>query len=121
MVIAVGQFRFVGGTVLGWEEALYGHPSVIEAVVAGVPHHVLGEDVGAWVVLRGDANTTAEDLRTFLLERLAAYKVPRTLHIVDALPRNAAGKVVVRLLPLESRAPEKTEPSDGDNRPIGGR
>ncbi len=117
-VIIRGGHNVVPGEV---EEALYGHPSVIEAVVAGVPHQVLGEDVGAWVVLRDDANTTGDDLRRFLLERLAAYKVPRTLHIVDALPRNAAGKVVVRLLPSEGRAAEKTELSDGDNHPIGGR
>jgi len=76
------------------EEVLYAHPDVVEAAVAGIPHHVLGEDVGAWVVLSEGSDTTAADLRSFLLERLADFKVPRQLRIIDQLPRNASGKVV---------------------------
>jgi acyl-CoA synthetase (AMP-forming)/AMP-acid ligase II len=91
-VIIRGGHNVVPGEV---EEVLFAHPSVAEAVVAGIPHDVLGEDVGAWVVLREDTDTTASDLRAFLLERLADYKVPRAWKIVDFLPRNAAGKVVV--------------------------
>jgi long-chain acyl-CoA synthetase len=91
-VIIRGGHNVVPGEV---EEVLFAHPSVAEAVVAGIPHDVLGEDVGAWVVLREDTGTTASDLRAFLLERLADYKVPRALQIVESLPRNAAGKVVV--------------------------
>jgi long-chain acyl-CoA synthetase len=81
------------------EEVLYAHPAVVEAAVAGIRHDVLGEDVAAWVVLQQGSHVSPEDLRVFLLERLAGYKVPRSLSIVDALPRNAAGKVVVRELP----------------------
>jgi acyl-CoA synthetase (AMP-forming)/AMP-acid ligase II len=57
---------------------------------------VLGEDVGAWVVLR--ETTDLDELRGFLLERLADYKVPRRITVLDALPRNESGKVVKSLL-----------------------
>jgi long-chain acyl-CoA synthetase len=75
------------------ENALYAHPDVVEAVVAGIPHDVLGEDVGAWVVLRDGSESHEDELRAFLQARLADYKVPRRLRIVAELPRNAAGKV----------------------------
>jgi len=74
------------------EAALFEHPAVGEAAVAGVPHPVLGEDVAAWVVLHGTA--TVDELRSFLLTRLADYKVPRRITVVDALPRNESGKVL---------------------------
>jgi len=74
------------------EAALFEHPAVAEAAVAGIPHAVLGEDVAAWVVLRDKADP--EELRTFLLERLADYKVPRRITVLDELPRNESGKVV---------------------------
>ena len=80
------------------EELLFAHPDVVDAAVAGVPHDVLGEDVEAWVVVQNGSDTGALELREFLLEGLAAYKVPRTLHLVASLPRNAAGKVVKRSL-----------------------
>lgn len=82
------------------EAALYEHPAVREAAVAGVAHPVLGEDVGAWVVLRtGHNDVGPEDLRAFCAERLADYKVPRRITFVDALPRNATGKVLKAELP----------------------
>jgi acyl-CoA synthetase (AMP-forming)/AMP-acid ligase II len=74
------------------EAALFEHPAVAEAAVAGVPHPVLGEDVAAWVVLR--ENVDRDELRRFLLERLADYKVPRSITVVYALPRNESGKVL---------------------------
>jgi acyl-CoA synthetase (AMP-forming)/AMP-acid ligase II len=91
------------------EEVLYAHPAVVEAVVAGIPHDVLGEDVGAWVVLSEGSDTSAADLRAFMLEHLADYKVPRSLRILDRLPRNASGKVVKS--ELEMTRP--TAPSPG--------
>jgi acyl-CoA synthetase (AMP-forming)/AMP-acid ligase II len=91
------------------EEVLSAHPAVVEAVVAGIPHDVLGEDVGAWVVLSEGSDTSAADLRAFLLERLADYKVPRQLWIIDRLPRNASGKVVKSQLEM----PRPTAPSPG--------
>jgi acyl-CoA synthetase (AMP-forming)/AMP-acid ligase II len=75
------------------ENALFAHPDVVDAVVAGIPHDVLGEDVGAWVVLRAGSETTEGELGAFVAGRLADYKVPRRLRIVDQLPRNASGKV----------------------------
>lgn len=84
-----GGHNVVPGEV---EAALFEHPAVAEAAVAGIPHAVLGEDVGAWVVLRDGAD--AEEVRGFLLERLADYKVPRRITVLEALPRNESGKVV---------------------------
>jgi acyl-CoA synthetase (AMP-forming)/AMP-acid ligase II len=78
------------------EAALYEHPAVQEAAVAGIPHAVLGEDVAAWIVLAPGATATADDLRGFCAERLSDYKVPRRFTFVDELPRNATGKVVKR-------------------------
>jgi long-chain acyl-CoA synthetase len=85
------------------EAVLFAHPDVAEAAVAGIPHPVLGEDVAAWVVLRGDATSSVEDLRAFMLERLADYKVPRRISLVDTLPRNEAGKVVKGRLPSDDQ------------------
>ncbi len=88
-IIIRGGHNVVPGEV---EAALFEHSAVSEAVVSGVPHPVLGEDVAAWVVLH-DA-TSSDELRTFLLDRLADYKVPRRITVVDALPRNESGKVM---------------------------
>ena len=88
-MIIRGGHNVVPGEV---EAALFEHPAVAEAAVAGIPHAVLGEDVAAWVVLRKPADL--EELRSFLLERLADYKVPRRITVLDALPRNESGKVV---------------------------
>jgi len=82
------------------EAALFEHPGVVEAAVSGVPHPVLGEDVAAWVVLGDD--TSVDELRAFLLERLADYKVPRRITVVEVLPRNESGKVLKSLLEVES-------------------
>ncbi len=81
------------------ESVLYEHPAVREAAVAGVPHDVLGEDVGAWVVLAPGAQIAEVDLRAFCAERLADYKVPRSIAFLDDLPRNATGKVLKQELP----------------------
>lgn len=80
------------------EDVLYAHPDVVEAAVAGIPHAVLGEDVGAWVVLREGSECSADDLDVHLRASLATFKVPRPVHVVTSLPRNAAGKVVSREL-----------------------
>src|SRR5690606_12010037 len=76
------------------ESVIYEHPAVQEAAVAGVAHTVLGEDVGAWVVLAPGATADADELRSWCAERLSDYKVPRRWTFVDALPRNPTGKVV---------------------------
>jgi len=99
-MIIRGGHNIVPGEV---EAALFEHPRVIEAAVAAVPHEVLGEDVAAWLVL-SEPLPSVDDLRAFLLERLADYKVPRRITVVDALPRNEAGKVLKdRLVAHEER------------------
>ncbi len=76
------------------EAAMLGHPAVDEAAVFAVPDERLGEEVGAAVVL-GDAPAppTPTELRAYLGERLAAFKVPRTILIVDEIPKGPTGKV----------------------------
>lgn len=77
------------------EEALASHPAVADAHVVGVPDPVRGENVAAFVVLRPGAAVTVEALRAFCRARLASYKTPRHLFVVegDAVPRTASGKV----------------------------
>ena len=74
------------------ENVLYEHPAVIDAVVVGLPHPVLGEDVAAVVVVRSP--TPAQELQDMVRARLAEHKVPHRIVFVDRLPRNASGKVV---------------------------
>jgi fatty-acyl-CoA synthase len=80
------------------EEVLYRHPAVAEAAVVGVPHPTWGEVPHAVVVLKPGAELTADDLFRFCEPYLARYKIPRSLTVVDALPRNASGKVLKRAL-----------------------
>ncbi len=75
------------------EEVLAAHPRVGEVAVGGTPSDEWGEVVTAWVVPDGPAPTLAE-LAEWAAASLASYKVPRKLHVVDELPRNALGKVV---------------------------
>jgi long-chain acyl-CoA synthetase len=79
------------------EAVIFEHPDVHDVAVIGVPHEVLGEEVGAVVVLRPGAGVSADDLRTHVAERLAGFKVPAHVYFrVEPLPRNPAGKVLKR-------------------------
>jgi acyl-CoA synthetase (AMP-forming)/AMP-acid ligase II len=78
------------------DEVLLTHPAVAEAVCFGVPDAKYGEEVAAAVVLRGEAG--AADLLAHCRERLAAFKVPKTIHIVAQIPRTATGKVQRRVV-----------------------
>ncbi len=80
------------------EEVLFEHPKIREAAVVGVPDEVRGETVKAFVVLEEEQDLTLEDLRTFCKEKMAVYKVPTDLEIVDTLPKTAVGKVLRREL-----------------------
>lgn len=73
------------------DEVLLQHPAVAEAVAFGSPHSAWGEEVAAAVVLKSEA--TEKDLITFARQRLADYKVPRKLFIVERIPRTATGKI----------------------------
>lgn len=77
------------------ENALYEHPEVMDATVVGVPHKVLGEEVGAIVQLTPDAAVTQEELQAFVRQQLAAFMVPaHFLFKSEPLPRNANGKIL---------------------------
>jgi len=79
------------------EDALYAHPGVVDCTVFGVPDPVLGERLKAMVELR-DTGVTAEDLLAHCRDRLAGFKCPEIVELVDTLPRDPNGKVLKRLL-----------------------
>ena len=77
------------------EGVLYEHPAVMDASVVGLPHKQLGEEPGAAVTLKAGAEASEEELRAFVAERLARFKVPvRILVLDETLPRNANGKIL---------------------------
>jgi long-chain acyl-CoA synthetase len=78
------------------EEVLYEHPAVAEAAVLAVPHAELGEEVGAAVALKAGAEAAPEELQAFVKERVAAYKYPRHVWLVDELPKGPTGKILKR-------------------------
>lgn len=84
------------------DEVLLAHPAVGEAIAFGVPHPTWGEEVAAAVVLRPDAASGGDvmeaELVAFCRERLADFKRPKRLHITDAIPRTATGKIQRRLV-----------------------
>ena len=85
------------------EAAVLEHPSVHEVAVFGVPHERLGEEVAATVMLRAGASLTDVELREYLAEHLSAHKIPTRVHFSDdPLPRNAAGKILKRMLREEA-------------------
>ncbi len=78
------------------EDALNEHEAVADVAVIGIEHPDLGEEVGAVVVLQPDAQASVADLQSFAKERVAAYKYPRHVWIVDELPKDSSGKVLRR-------------------------
>jgi len=78
------------------EEVLYEHPDVAEAAVIGLPHESLGEEIGAAVALKDGALADPDELREFVKERVAAYKYPRHIWILDELPKGPTGKLLRR-------------------------
>ena len=80
------------------EEALAHHPDVAEVAVIGVPHERWGETVKALVVPRAGAEPSPDELIAFARDRLAGYKLPRSIELVDELPRTPSGKVLKREL-----------------------
>jgi long-chain acyl-CoA synthetase len=76
------------------EEILRGMPQIQDVAVIGVPDEKWGESVKAIVVLKKDAKLSSEDIVTFCKERLAAYKIPKSVEFADAIPRTPTGKIL---------------------------
>jgi acyl-CoA synthetase (AMP-forming)/AMP-acid ligase II len=75
------------------DEVLMDHPAVAQAVAFAMPHDKLGEDVAAAIVLRDGASATEREVREFAAKRLADFKVPRKIVILDEIPKGATGKL----------------------------
>lgn len=97
MVVSGGENVYPGEV----EDLIAAHPDVVEAAVVGVPDADFGQRLRAVVVRRPDTSITEEDVRDLVRRELARHKVPRDVVFVDALPRNAAGKVLTRELVAE--------------------
>jgi long-chain acyl-CoA synthetase len=95
------------------EEVLYRHPSVGEVAVVGVPDPKWGERLKAFIVPRGDARPCAEELIAHCGTLLSAFKVPREYELIDALPRNANGKVLKRVLAASAARAAAGAPEPG--------
>ena len=110
------------------DEALMNHPSVAQAVAFAVPHARLGEEIGVAVVAKDGAALTERDVREFAAARLADFKVPRVVKIVQEIPRGATGKLQriglaeklgVPAMEDEPAAPaERVEPKTAEERKL---
>jgi long-chain acyl-CoA synthetase len=80
------------------ENILYEHPSILEAAVVGIPDSIFGEIVTAAIVPKVGIKISKEEIKSFLSQRLADYKVPKEIEIVNELPRNSGGKILKNVL-----------------------
>jgi len=80
------------------EEVLYRHPAVLEAAVIGIPDEYWVEKVHAVVALKKGKEATVDEIKAFCKKHVAGYKTPKSIDFVDALPKNAAGKILKREL-----------------------
>lgn len=99
------------------EDVLYEHPAVREAAVIGVPDEYRGETVKAFVSLRPGATADPSELISFCKQRMAAYKYPRSVELVDELPKTVTGKILRRELrgtggPAADRPTARTSPGE---------
>lgn len=95
MIVSGGENVYPGEV----EEALAQHPGILDVAVIGVGDEEFGQRLRAYIVPRPGASVTERDVREYVRNRLARFKIPRDVVFVDALPRNAGGKVLKRLLP----------------------
>src|SRR6186713_1665733 len=89
------------------EEVLYQHPAVREAAVVGVPDAYRGETIKAVISLKPGQNVTPDEIRAFARERMAAYKYPRVVEIIEDLPKTTSGKIMRRPLATTANLYEK--------------
>jgi acyl-CoA synthetase (AMP-forming)/AMP-acid ligase II len=80
------------------ENAIFGHPDVADVAVIGVPDEKWGESVKAFVVLKPGKELRVDDILVWARERIAGYKLPKTIETLEALPRNPSGKILRREL-----------------------
>jgi len=92
------------------EEVLYRHPAVLEAAVIGIPDPYWIEKVHAVVATKKGKTTTPEELIAFCKKQIAGYKAPKSVELVESLPKNPAGKILKRELRDKYREekPKKT-------------
>ena len=102
MIVSGGENVFPGEV----EEALAHHPDIVEVAVVGVDDAEFGQRLRSYVVVRPGASLSVHDVQEFVRNRLARFKIPRDVVFVDALPRNAGGKILKRQLqgPRSSRS-----------------
>jgi long-chain acyl-CoA synthetase len=89
------------------EEVFYEHPAIREVAVIGIPHDELGEEVAAAIALKAGADSTPGELRDFVKQRVAAYKYPRHVWLVDDLPKGPTGKILKREIAMPAAAVER--------------
>ncbi|MGA2956470.1 MAG: long-chain fatty acid--CoA ligase [Thermodesulfobacteriota bacterium] len=89
------------------DEVLFQHPKVLEAVSIGIPDPYRGETVKAFIVMKPGEKATEEEIINFCKEKLAAYKVPKSVEFRDSLPKSAIGKVLRKILRTEEEAKKK--------------
>jgi acyl-CoA synthetase (AMP-forming)/AMP-acid ligase II len=80
------------------ENAIYGHPAVAEVAVIGIPSDKWGEEVKAIVAPKPGQQVTEDEIIAWARERIAAFKAPKSVEFIEALPRNASGKILRRTL-----------------------
>lgn len=91
------------------DEVLFSHPKVLEACAVGIPDAYRGETVKAFVVVQPGEQLDAEEIIAYCRQHLAAYKVPKQVAFLEALPKSAVGKILRReLKAMETKAQEKT-------------